>query len=118
MDLKALLIMFISFTVEMVIAGVMLIKHRLTFRFKAYIAIPVGLIIACSGAQLIYVVFISLLNQNNGMSLLILLSTQYQLSLYLVVSYLPIKSRFLNYCCFYQWPILSNPWPINGQLLP
>ena len=52
MDLKTLLIMFISFTVEMVIAGVMLIKHRLTFRFKAYIAIPVGLIIAFSGAAI------------------------------------------------------------------
>ena len=49
MDLNTLLSMFISFTVEMIVAGVMLIKHRLTFRFKAYIAIPIGLIIACSG---------------------------------------------------------------------
>jgi hypothetical protein len=42
--------MFISFTVEMIVACVMLIKHPLTFRFKAYISIPVGLIIAFSGA--------------------------------------------------------------------
>ncbi len=50
MNLSTLLVMFISFTIEMIVAGVMLIKHRLTFRFKAYIAIPVGLIIAFSGA--------------------------------------------------------------------
>ena len=50
MDLKTLLTMFISFTVEIIIAGVMLIKHRLTFRFKPYISIPVGLLIASSGA--------------------------------------------------------------------
>ena len=50
MDLKTLLTMFVSFTVEIIIAGVMLIKHRLTFRFKPYISIPVGLLIASSGA--------------------------------------------------------------------
>ena len=50
MDLKTLLTMFISFTVEIIIAGVMLIKHRLTFRFKPYISIPVGLLIASAGA--------------------------------------------------------------------
>ena len=44
--------MFISFTVEFLIAGIMLIKHRLTFRFKPYIAIPVGLLIAFSGAAI------------------------------------------------------------------
>ena len=49
MDLNTLLSMFISFTVEMIVAGILLTKHRLTFRFKAYIAIPIGLIIACSG---------------------------------------------------------------------
>ena len=52
MDLKTLLTMFISFTVEIIIAGVMLIKHRLTFRFKPYISIPVGLLIASVGAAL------------------------------------------------------------------
>ena len=46
MDLKTLLTMFVSFTIEIIIAGVMLIKHRLTFRFKPYISIPVGLLIA------------------------------------------------------------------------
>ena len=50
MDLNTLLTMFISFTVEFIVAGVMLIKHRLTFRFKPYISIPVGLLIASSGA--------------------------------------------------------------------
>ena len=50
MDLKTLLTMFISFTIEILVAGVMLIKHRLTFRFKPYIAIPVGLLIAFTGA--------------------------------------------------------------------
>ena len=50
MDLKTLLTMFVSFTVEIIIAGVMLIKHRLTFRFKPYISIPVGLLIASAGA--------------------------------------------------------------------
>ena len=50
MDLKTLLTMFISFTVEFLIAGIMLMKHRLTFRFKPYISIPVGLLIASSGA--------------------------------------------------------------------
>ena len=46
MDLKTLMIMFLTFTTEMIISGVMLIKHRLTFRFKPYISIPVGLLIA------------------------------------------------------------------------
>lgn len=50
MDLKTLLTMFISFTVEILVASVLLIKHRLTFRFKPYISIPVGLLIASSGA--------------------------------------------------------------------
>ena len=50
MDLNTLMTMFISFTAEFIIAGVMLIKHRLNFRFKPYIAIPVGLLIAFSGA--------------------------------------------------------------------
>ena len=49
MNLNTLLEMFISFTIEILVAVVMLIKHRLTFRFKPYIAIPVGLLIACSG---------------------------------------------------------------------
>ena len=50
MDLNTLLTMFISFTVEFIVAGVMLMKHRLTFRFKPYISIPVGLLIASTGA--------------------------------------------------------------------
>lgn len=50
MELKTLLTMFISFTFELIVAGIMLMKHRLTFRFKPYIAIPVGLLIASSGA--------------------------------------------------------------------
>lgn len=50
MDLKTLLTMFISFTVELIVSGIMLIKHRLTFRFKPYISIPVGLLIASIGA--------------------------------------------------------------------
>ena len=50
MDLNTLLTMFISFTVEFIVAAVMLMKHRLTFRFKPYISIPVGLLIASTGA--------------------------------------------------------------------
>ena len=46
MDLKTLMMMFIPFTVEMLVCGIMLIKHPLRFRFKAYISIPVGLLIA------------------------------------------------------------------------
>lgn len=46
MDLNTLLTMFLSFTIEMLISSVMLIKHRLRFRFKPYFAIPVGLLIA------------------------------------------------------------------------
>ena len=52
MELENLLIRFVIFSLEMVIAGVMLIKHRLTFRFKPYIAIPIGLIIAFAGAAI------------------------------------------------------------------
>ena len=44
--LETLMTMFITFTVEMLVAGVMLIKHPLRFRFKPYISIPVALIIA------------------------------------------------------------------------
>ena len=50
MELVNLLIRFLTFSTEMIIAGILLIKHRLTFRFKAYIAIPIGLLIAFSGA--------------------------------------------------------------------
>ena len=46
MDLQTLLVMFISFTIEMIIASVMLVRHPLRFRFKPYISIPVGLLIA------------------------------------------------------------------------
>lgn len=44
--LQTLMTMFITFTLEMLVAGVMLIKHPLRFRFKPYIAIPVALVIA------------------------------------------------------------------------
>ncbi len=50
MDLNMLLTMFISFTIEILVACVMLMKHKLAFRFKPYISIPVGLLIAWSGA--------------------------------------------------------------------
>ena len=46
MDFNTLMFMFISFTVEMLIGGIMLIKHPLRFRFKPYISIPVSLLIA------------------------------------------------------------------------
>ena len=52
MDLVNLLITFITFTVEMIIACLLLTKHPLNFRFKAYIAIPAGLLIASSGAAI------------------------------------------------------------------
>ena len=52
MDLLNLLIRFLTFSTEMIIAGVLLVKHRLTFRFKAYIAIPIGLLIAYMGAAI------------------------------------------------------------------
>ena len=48
MDLTMLMMMFISFALEMLVASIMLIKHPLRFRFKAYISIPVGLIISLS----------------------------------------------------------------------
>ena len=50
MDLNTLSTMFLSFTIEMLIGGVMLIKHPLRFRFKPYISIPVGLLIAFGSA--------------------------------------------------------------------
>jgi len=56
MDIRTLLAMFVPFTVEFIIAGIMLMKHRLAFRFKPYISIPVGLLIASSGAILNIVV--------------------------------------------------------------
>jgi len=46
MPFDLLLQMFLSFTIELIIGCVMLIKHPLRFRFKPYISIPVGLIIA------------------------------------------------------------------------
>lgn len=46
MDFGTLLQMFLPFTIEMIVSVVMLTKHPLRFRFKAYISIPVGLIIA------------------------------------------------------------------------
>ena len=52
MELTNLLIRFLTFSLEMIVAGLMLIKHRLTFRYKWYIAIPIGLIIALSGAAI------------------------------------------------------------------
>lgn len=55
MDLNTLITMFITFTSEIIIAGVMLIKNRLNFRFKPYISIPVGLLIAYGSA--FYVIF-------------------------------------------------------------
>ena len=53
MDLTTLLMMFISFTIEMLVASIMLIKHPLRFRFKPYISIPVGLLIAFGSAFLV-----------------------------------------------------------------
>ena len=53
MDLNTLFQMFLSFTIEMIISGVMLIKHPLRFRFKSYISIPVGLLIALSSAFMV-----------------------------------------------------------------
>ena len=53
MDLNTLMLMFISFTIEMLIAGVMLVKHPLRFRFKAYISIPVGLLIAFASSFIV-----------------------------------------------------------------
>ena len=46
MDLSMLFQMFLIFTTEMIVASVMLFKHPLRFRFKAYISIPFGLLIA------------------------------------------------------------------------
>ena len=46
MDLAMLFQMFLIFTTEIIIASVMLFKHPLRFRFKPYISIPVGLLIA------------------------------------------------------------------------
>ena len=53
MDFGTLLQMFIPFTVEMIVSIVMLIKHPLRFRFKAYISIPVGLLIAFASAFMV-----------------------------------------------------------------
>ena len=55
MDLTTLLVMFISFTLEMIVASIMLIKHPLRFRFKPYISIPVGLLIAFASAFLVII---------------------------------------------------------------
>lgn len=53
MDLNTLITMFITFTSEIIIAGVMLIKNRLNFRFKPQISIPVGLLIAFGSAFIV-----------------------------------------------------------------
>ena len=53
MDLGLLFQMFIPFTCEIIIASVMLLRHPLRFRFKPYISIPVGLIIAFSSALMV-----------------------------------------------------------------
>ena len=53
MDLTMLFMMFLPFTVEMIIATVMLIRHPLRFRFKPFISIPVGLLIAFSSSLLV-----------------------------------------------------------------
>ena len=46
MDLKTLFLMFIPFTCEVIISMIMLLRHPLRFRFKPYISIPIGLLIA------------------------------------------------------------------------
>ena len=46
MDFRILLQMFLPFTIEMIVSAVMLIKHPLRFRYKPYVSIPVGLLIA------------------------------------------------------------------------
>ena len=48
-DLKTAIMMFVTFTIEMLVAAIMLKKHKLAFRFKPYISIPCGLLIAFSG---------------------------------------------------------------------
>ena len=48
-DLKTAITMFVTFTIEMLVAAVLLKRHKLAFRFKPYIAIPCGLLIAFSG---------------------------------------------------------------------
>ena len=55
-DLKTAIMMFVTFTVEMLVAAIMLKKHKFAFRFKPYISIPCGLLIAFSGgvAMIIY----------------------------------------------------------------
>ncbi len=53
MDLVTLLNMFLSFTIELIIAGVMLIKHPLRFRYKPYISIPVGLLISFASSLIV-----------------------------------------------------------------
>ena len=55
MNFGTLLQMFIPFTIEMIASVVMLIKHPLRFRFKAYISIPVGLLIAFASSFLVIV---------------------------------------------------------------
>ena len=46
LSIGTLLFLFISFAIEVIVAGVLLLDKRLAFRFKPYISIPVGLIIA------------------------------------------------------------------------
>ena len=53
MDFATLLQMFLPFTIEMIVSCVMLIKHPLKFRFKPYISIPVGLLIAFASTFLV-----------------------------------------------------------------
>ena len=55
MDLKTLLMMFITFTVEMLVASIMLIKHPLRFRFKPYISIPFGILMAFSTTAIVII---------------------------------------------------------------
>lgn len=50
MDLSMLFQMFLIFTTEIIVSSIMLFKHPLRFRFKAYISVPVGLLIAYGAA--------------------------------------------------------------------
>ena len=48
-DLNTAITMFTTFTIEIIVACILLIRHKLAFRFKPYISIPCGLLMACSG---------------------------------------------------------------------
>lgn len=51
-DYPQLLTMFFSFTIEIVVAGILLLRKKTNFRFKWYISVPIGILMVVISALL------------------------------------------------------------------